>query len=179
MIKEIFSLDYTKFQIKALVNNVLVGAVTVNILSPAIVLCVLWNGHNGQKFIIWYMFSFLLGIVRIFVGKRLKTYLEKNNLQKIRFYFILYLIIIAISGFLWGILIYFGMNYTDNTYMLFMMTVLFALIAGSTITIGSVFLAPLLFITFIILPMLFILKLHNFNLLHMMEAMLLLHRQNT
>ncbi len=174
VLKEIFSLDYTKFQIKALVNNVFIGTATVNILSPIIVLSVLWNHYDNQKLVIWYIFSFLLGIVRMFVGTRLKRYLQKNDEQKIRFYFILYLIIIALSGFLWGVLIYFGISLTDDTYMLFMVTALFSLIAGSTITIGSVFLAPLLFIIFITLPISFVLKLHNFNLLHMMEAMLII-----
>ena len=174
VLKEIFSLDYTKFQLKALVNNVLIGTVTVNIFSPIIVVSVLWNHYDNQKLIIWYICSFFLGIIRIFVGARLKRYLQKDNEQKIDFYFKIYLAIIAISGLLWGILIYFGISLADDTYMLFMVTALFSLIAGSTITIGSVFLAPLLFVVFITLPVLFVLKIHSFNLLHIMEAMLII-----
>jgi len=174
MLKEIFSLDYTKLQIHALVNNVVFVAITVNVLSPAIILSVLWNHSNSQKLIIWYIISFVLGGIRVFVGGRLKKYIEKNSAQKIRFYFISYLFIIATNALLWGILICFGIHYADSTYMFFLMTVLFALIAGSTITLGSVFLAPLIYIIFIVLPMFFVLELYDFDLLHMMEIMLII-----
>ena len=173
MIKEFFSLNYTKRQIENLLSLSVVSVLSVTVFSLFFISYILFDKINTIYLLTWLSCSVVIAILRIFISKIFLNKLMQKDKKSIQIYFKLYLSIIALSGFLWGSLFFIVIFQAPNEYIFFVFTLMFALSSGSIMTLGSVFLAVFVFVLSMSIPMFLALMLHGYEFLFFMGMLLI------
>lgn len=173
MIKEFFSLNYTKRQIENLLSLSAVSVLSVTVFSFFFISYILFDKINTIYLLTWLTCSVLVAILRIFISNIFLNKLMQKDEKSTQRYFKLYLSIIALSGFLWGALFFIVIFQAPSEYIFFVFTLMFALSSGSIMTLGSVFLAVLLFVLSMSIPMFLALMIHGYEFLFLMGLLLI------
>lgn len=173
-IKEIFKFRYIQNNVLDIVNSLNLSVVLVNLLSPVFITYLLYSKVN-TVFLHSILFCQLcIVLLRFYNGKVLKRSIAKGNKSEILTNIKIYLSIIFITGLLWGVLFSYSILFVEQTYIFFILTLVFALSSGSILTLGSVFLAVFLFNTPIIIPTVISLLYTELNLLYVFQTIVLL-----
>ncbi len=153
--KNFFKFNYTPEQIKNMTEELYFSVFGVNLFSVIVVVVVLYSHIDLLYLLFWVSSQICVGILRFFVGKKLSQSMEIKKKKLINYYLNSYLIIIAISGLLWGLLICLVINQLDVIYEIFILMMYFALTSGSIVTLGSIFMAIFTFVVFLSIPTVF------------------------
>jgi PAS domain S-box-containing protein len=168
-----FRLDYTKHQIEDVVNSFNLSVVSVNLISAALIVFLLFGHVTNTFLLIWLLFQFFIIALRVFYGKKLKQELLEDKKESIASVLQRYCVIIAFSGLQWGIIVCVSIVYAPENLVLFLLTFILGFSAGSVMTLGSVFLTVFLFNVPMIVSTIIALLLKEYNLLFFFEAFLL------
>lgn len=150
--KNLFDVNYTHGQIKGLVNSFSSTIVTINFIAPVLVAYVLLPFIDLKYLATWLVMYFCAIWIRIYVGNNLKTaliYEDKKRIEKSLNY---YLLIIFLAGILWGTILSAAILASNETFVFFFLTLLFALSSASILTLGTIFIAVFLFNISMVLP---------------------------
>lgn len=171
--KKALNLNYTFEQISEIIHSFSFGIILLGIIIPLVVGNILYESIEHIYLFIWLLLQlFVLG-VRVYIGHRLKNYLENKNTKKIMTFFKYYLCTIFLSGALWGFIFVLAILNSSQTITFFLITVVFALSSGSVLTLGNVFISVCLYNIPLILPPLIAFILTIDNELYFLEGLLL------
>jgi PAS domain S-box-containing protein len=142
-IKNLFWLKYLDEQILEMLDAFNLSAIIVNLVIPLLLVVALWDTHNNLFLLCWLSLQVLIVFVRKKVGETLKPKIINNQLYEgvLNFYFF----IILCSGFLWGSFYYYVIAHSSLENSFLAITGLFAISAGSILTLGPVFIAFVFF----------------------------------
>ncbi len=171
--KNVFKYNYSNEQIKVVISNALLSSITVNVLIPLFALLFLHENFNDIYILAWLFANIILSVFKVIVSKKIEKYLRIGKARYIDFYFKYYIFIIALSGLLWGLFLFFGIVYSDEIYRFFFLTIMFALTSGSIVTIGLAFHAVFLFIIFVSIPTIVAFLITASDFLHIGESLLM------
>ena len=161
-------LNYHPELIKTMMKGVTVGTIAANLLAPLVVFSILYNVINNDNLIIWISLHFFLLYLRIHNSKyALKELKSKSNISSNTL--LLSLIYTAFSSLLYGIIIWTCvLSNIDVTKLLIITILILSLSAGSITTLGSIFHAFILYVSFMVFPLIGALLFHGgeiFNIL--------------
>lgn len=154
-LKSIFNLSYTHEQISSIANSFTIGVVFIYLLAPIFIVDLLFDAVEHAYLFSWLIVQLTVVIVRLFIGYKLKKYLQDNNRNKIMLLFKNYLFVVFLNGVLWGFILMLAILNSTEMIVFFLITLVFALSAGSILTLGNVFISiwlfniPLVFLTLI------------------------------
>ncbi|MDX1808982.1 MAG: EAL domain-containing protein [Sulfurospirillaceae bacterium] len=122
----------------------------------------------------WITLNFLLIGIRLYYAKALSNELnqESHDNKRVK-YFKNYLISVFASGALWGLFFVVCFHYLNRENILFLASILFALLAGAIMTIGSSFLGVFLYNIPIVIPTIIALLLKPYDIIYILEALIL------
>ncbi len=93
---------------------------------------------------LWLICQFLLSIVRVNTARKLEKYAKQGDEKRYRYMRYCLLGTFA-SGLLWGLTSWLTVFYAPDAYGYYIIVILFALTAGATTTLGSIFQAYFVF----------------------------------
>jgi PAS domain S-box-containing protein len=142
-IKNLFWLEYLDEQILEMLDAFNLSAIIVNLVIPFLIVVALWNTQNSAFLLCWFSLQVLIVLVRKRVGESLKQKVKSK--KPYADILNLHLFIIFCSGLLWGSFYYYVLSHSSLEHSFLAISVLFAVSAGSILTLGPVFIAFVFF----------------------------------
>lgn len=173
-LKNIFSLNYTQEQISAIANSLSTSVLFVYIAAPIAIVNLLFDSIEHIYLFSWLVLQFAVVIIRLIIASILKKYLKKDDRNKSMFLFKSYLFVLFLTGSLWGFILVLAILNSSEVVVFFLITLIFALSAGSILTLGSIFISIWLFNIPLIVPTLSAFLYASSNKLYLFEGVLLL-----
>ena len=149
-IKNLFFDAYSHDQTKDMIHSLNLTTLLIHLVIPVLIFGLFFSQLNGYILFFWLALQFSVIFIRMYIGNCLSESFEQGTFD--RDFFRYYLGIILFSGALWGAFFAYAIFNVEPLYVFFLITILFALSAGSILTLGSVFIAVVLFNVSLILP---------------------------
>ncbi|MDA3946851.1 MAG: ATP-binding protein [Helicobacteraceae bacterium] len=144
------SLDHPSELILMMTKGIQKGALIATLIGSALFVFLLYDYNPLYILSFWLLAQFILSIVRVNLARKLEKYIKQDDLLKKKY--VTYNIEgTMLSAFLWGLTSWLTVLYAPEAYTYYILVLLFALTAGATTTLGSVFRAYFAFMGIILL----------------------------
>jgi signal transduction histidine kinase len=134
----IFSLDYHDELIRMITKGIQKSALLATAVASLIFVIVLYDYIPGPYLILWIFAQVFISIIRVKLAMRLDVLTKQKDTLKTR-YLKYYIFVLALNAFLWGLTSWLTVIYAPMLYTFFTLTLLLALAAGATMSLGSVY----------------------------------------
>lgn len=171
--KNFFILNYDSTKIGSFTQSLIRSVIIVNLITPILMALYLYGIINSIYLFSWLFLQILVLIIRVYFNSKLQNSFEHSERENIKKYLNYYLVTVALAGLLWGIIFSISITQSSTIYAFFLMTLVFAISAGSMTTLSSVYMAVFLFNILMIIPVVFALVFKDFGILYHVEALLL------
>ena len=147
MLSKYINTEYHPKLIEGMINITKGGTFISNIVAPLLAIIVIWNYIEHLYLLVWFGMNVVLFILRFIIGERVLSDLKDNpsaipkHLKKI--YLLSFLSAVAFGLLIW----YSILVQVPDLRIVILGLVIFALTAGSIVTLGSVFIVYFIYIT--------------------------------
>ncbi|MBU1642768.1 HAMP domain-containing histidine kinase [bacterium] len=134
----IFSLDYPDELIRMITKGIQKNALLGTASASLIFVVVLYDYIPAAYLTLWVFAMVLISITRVMLAMRLDVLTKQKDALKTR-YLKYYIFVLVLNAFLWGLTSWLTVIYAPMLYTFFTLTLLLALAAGATMSLGSVY----------------------------------------
>jgi len=173
MISILKQFDYHKELIELLFKSNM-APLSSNFIMPILSYILFMDMIKHEVLFVWLSCHFIVFFLRMLTRKKVLANLNYFTSKEIKNYMIYYLSLVFLSASLWGVLFTFSFIYMNDVNQYITLAILLGLIAGSTTSLSSIFHASFVFISTIILFMIFNLLYFDSSLNHLVIVLLLL-----
>ncbi len=154
MIELLKNFNYHKELIEILLKPK-IAPVSSNFAIPVFMFFLFKNEIPLNILSIWLGVNFIIFILRMYMSNKILNILDIASSDKIRNYMKIYIFIVFLSASTWGIFSTISYLYMDEVNTYIVVVVLLAILTGSTSALSSVFHASFVFVSTIVLFMIF------------------------
>jgi PAS domain S-box-containing protein len=152
MFKSFLHVNYHLKLIESFKHSTLLGVLSVNVFAPILISFLLFNILPHIYLSVWLLLHFGIVVSRIYASRVLFR-LAQNKSEKVTKFLIINFLLIALSGILHSAMLLGAITYgASDIIVLGVLTIIITLVSGSTSTLGPVFHAFFLFMSFTIVP---------------------------
>ena len=175
MLKKLFSIHYENDLIIQMLQGSKQGAIASNYIAPVIIIYVIYGYVPSVFLLSWFLIHVVLFISKLFLGTKLTASIEKNS-PAIQILLILYIVPLILTASLYGLITFGAIYYETPDINIFIIGVLvITLSSGAVASLGTVFIAFLSYMFFIITPFIIALLYHGGNIFNTFAVILAIY----